>query len=81
MALSGSWARSGHKRFLSAENLGLKGLEFKNLKALATGTGGGTGRRQVWHRALENTQYGQFSLAMYEANYVMEDCVEVSELG
>ena len=35
-------------------------------------------RRDVWHRALENTPFGQLSLAMYEANYVMEDAVEVS---
>ena len=78
MALSGTWAGSGPKRFYSAKNLGFNNLGLKSLHALATGTGGGTGKRQVWHRALENTQYGQFSLAMYEANYVMEDCVEVS---
>ncbi|CAI5458005.1 unnamed protein product [Closterium sp. Yama58-4] len=34
-------------------------------------------KRDVWHRALDNTPYGQFSLAMYEANYVMEDTAEV----
>jgi len=33
--------------------------------------------KRVWHRGLEGTQFGQFSLAMYEANYVMEDAVEV----
>ncbi|CAI5529843.1 unnamed protein product [Closterium sp. Naga37s-1] len=34
-------------------------------------------RRDVWHRALDCTGLGQLSLAMYEANYVMEDAVEV----
>ncbi|CAI6005863.1 unnamed protein product [Closterium sp. NIES-65] len=34
-------------------------------------------RRDVWHRALDSTGLGQLSLAMYEANYVMEDAVEV----
>ncbi|CAI5523393.1 unnamed protein product [Closterium sp. Naga37s-1] len=34
-------------------------------------------RRPVWHKALESTHLGRFSLAMYEANYIMEDTVEV----
>ncbi|CAI5946804.1 unnamed protein product [Closterium sp. NIES-65] len=34
-------------------------------------------RRPVWHKALEGTHLGRFSLAMYEANYIMEDTVEV----
>ena len=38
-------------------------------------------KKDVWHRPLDNTVFGQFSLSMYEANYVMEDTVEVREGG
>lgn len=90
MALSGSWAGRGAKGLLAgrqSEGQGLlaqmkiNGLDFLQLGSMeglrGLRLGKGTGRRQVWHRALESTQYGQFSLAMYEANYVMEDTVEV----
>lgn len=45
-------------------------------KGDATGYSRG-GRREVWYKALEWTAFGHFSLAMYEANYVMEDTGEV----
>jgi len=41
----------------------------------AAGAGGHA--RDVWLKELEATSLGQFSLAMYEANYVMEDALEV----
>ncbi|CAI5481087.1 unnamed protein product [Closterium sp. Yama58-4] len=50
-----------------AQSLHPKGWNVRERKA----------RRPVWHKALESTHLGRFSLAMYEANYIMEDTVEV----
>ncbi|GJP41194.1 hypothetical protein CLOM_g870 [Closterium sp. NIES-68] len=50
-----------------AQTLNLPGLNVHERQA----------RRAVWHKSLEGTHLGRFSLAMYEANYIMEDTVEV----
>lgn len=36
-------------------------------------------RGGVWHKKLKKTAFGEFSFAMYEANYVMEDTSQVGE--
>eukprot|EP00897_Mesotaenium_endlicherianum_P003408 jgi/Mesen1/3095/ME000184S02161 len=50
---------------------------LKRSRAAKAGGGAFQHWREVWHKALDNTLFGQFSLAMYEANYVMEDTGEV----
>jgi hypothetical protein len=37
-------------------------------------------RGGVWHKKLKKTAFGEFSFAMYEANYVMEDTSQVGQL-
>ncbi|CAI7811389.1 unnamed protein product [Closterium sp. NIES-54] len=77
----------GGRRFLSGRSMhhrmpGVLETIVRMLNPKRWGRPGGPAeafgqKRDVWHRALDNTPYGQFSLAMYEANYVMEDTAEV----
>ncbi|GJP71887.1 hypothetical protein CLOP_g2681 [Closterium sp. NIES-67] len=77
----------GGRRFLSTRSMhhrmpGVLETIVRMLNPKRWGRPGGPAeafgqKRDVWHRALDSTPYGQFSLAMYEANYVMEDTAEV----
>lgn len=77
-------SESGMKRFVTWRRL----RKLGGLAAILNRGGDGTGelvlvhpflkkRRDIWHRTLEFTPLGPFSLAMYEANYIMEDTVQV----